>query len=153
KDESPAEVEIFYEKDLMTNPDGNVPNWFYYWKQSPIITNILTIPGIHLYNLDAYAFADSATPLTLSLEYDGKEFPVIPKSNSTYGANEFAVMGRTRSKEIGNEYLSTNSPLQRVVYEYEPYFNKIIIGEGCGFSKAAKLCPSPSGSLKGIHAF
>ncbi len=28
-------IKIFYFRDEKNNPDGNVPNWFYYWKQTP----------------------------------------------------------------------------------------------------------------------
>lgn len=28
-------VKFFYFRDAQNNPDGNVPNWFYYWQQTP----------------------------------------------------------------------------------------------------------------------
>lgn len=60
KDESPAEVEIFYEKDLMTNPDGNVPNWFYYWAQELHTTS---------YDLPYYNENDPSSPLIKSTAF------------------------------------------------------------------------------------
>jgi hypothetical protein len=32
---SSAQVKLFFPRDESNNPDGNVPNWFYYWSQTP----------------------------------------------------------------------------------------------------------------------
>jgi hypothetical protein len=29
------QVRLFFSRDAHNNPDGNVPNWFYYWQQTP----------------------------------------------------------------------------------------------------------------------
>ncbi|WP_420580216.1 hypothetical protein [Reichenbachiella sp.] len=74
-DPSPQKtVEVFFEKDKKHFYDANgnlVPNWFYYWIQSPIFTNLLRIPGINLYNINNCSFDTSPTDLVLSIEYDG----------------------------------------------------------------------------------
>jgi len=33
-DPPPAKVGFFYDRDAENNPDGDVPNWFYYWSQT-----------------------------------------------------------------------------------------------------------------------
>lgn len=35
KVEDEKEIAIFFPRDEKNNPDGNVPNWFYYWSQTP----------------------------------------------------------------------------------------------------------------------
>jgi len=33
-DPKPQRVRVFFSRDASNNPDGSVPNWFYYWKQT-----------------------------------------------------------------------------------------------------------------------
>lgn len=34
RDPEPREVRFYFAREEQTNPDGDVPNWFYYWKQT-----------------------------------------------------------------------------------------------------------------------
>lgn len=43
-----AKVQVF-QKDSTNNPDGTVPNWFYYWKNEALKNNMHLSDGIKFF--------------------------------------------------------------------------------------------------------
>ncbi len=119
KDGGIAIAEVFFEKDLTTNPEGVDPNWFFYWKQL-LAFNSITFP---IYNVD-----DPDNPIL-------EEFPIDfvfsnvepyawdPGNEFLYGtANETPTFFPILGDPDGNSFAGSYSP-------------RITFGEGC-----SKLC-------------
>lgn len=141
-------VEVYFRKDDPNFQNSSVPNWFYYWSKTFHIQNLLSIPGIKLFDKSTCSFNINKSNLTLSIEYD----PTLnynPVGTSTYGQNQFnlerAELWETYKSDHTKKSCNTrNEPLRFVCVNYDPKYNKILIGKGCGFVKK---------SLTGIHTF
>jgi hypothetical protein len=142
-----AKVKVFFEKDAMNNPDGTVPNWFYYWSQNQIIQNELEIPGIKLFDKDNCVWNNSVTPLKLNIEYSHQPiYNPTPGIQNSYGSNSFNVLNM--DKRNLTQICGAVNP-EMVVVDYEPYYSKITINNPSGYQKEL----SDGTILKGIHAF
>ena len=157
---------VFFDKDATTNPDGTVPNWFYYWRQIPEISNLLSIPGIALWkpydpnnpsDPNNCSFIAPSANFTLQLKYAGYPYSTTPGTSITYGNQNFGVLNMKR-EEIVADPLNPNSPhncgyaisnSDRVVTSYGQGVGVIDIGQGCGFRKQLK----DGSSVEGVYAF
>ena len=140
-------IKVYFRKDDSNYFDKNVPNWFYYWSKTIHIQNLLSIPGIKLFDKSTCSFNNTISNLSLSIEYD-QSLIYNQVGTSTFGYNLFnperAELWETYesdpTKKSCNKY---NEPVRFVCVNYDPKINKIFIGKGCGFVK---------NSLLGIHA-
>jgi hypothetical protein len=141
------QVKVFFNKNDR-NVHDSVPNWFYYWKQTPIIQDLLTIPGFTLFDSVTCTYKASPTPVTLSLKYI---------NNSTYsstGSNEYGYCKFNASNmEKFDPYPKCDKitdPSRTVLAKYTNTSNTsttIFIGKVCGFDKTMR----DGTLLKGIH--
>ena len=154
----PGLVSLFFEKDkelfyqnYINNQGQNVteliPHWFYYWKQVPLIDNILTIPGIPLFDIDNCTWIP-AEPVKLDIIYDATMlYSEDPDEVNSYGSCSFNVTA-FEPEEIGGGWPSKCPNLYPVIHNkaigYKARFMKITVGPGTSKGK---------GDLKGIHAF
>lgn len=156
RDGNTFEVEVFFEKDATTNPGGSDPNWFFYWKQSQEVQNLLTIPGIHLYDMSSCDFNSSPTSVTLDIVYDAS-LAYNPGGNTTYGYSLFNTFNMDKEDPfIGpnnpKNCITINDPSQLVIVGYDDSA-EINIGEGCGHRKLSQACNPSSPNHEGIHTF
>ena len=148
---SPVIIEVFFEKDKNSNPGGTVPNWFYYWKQSPKIKEQLLVPGISLYDINSCSYLESAGDVELSLNYDeGLAFDPTPGVFNVYGQCLFNVANM--DKEDLYPDCPESIPNELVVVNYGSAAT-INISEACGFKKNKISCTTGSGVHEGIHVF
>ncbi len=130
-----ADVKVFFIKnDTNKVHSMTEPNWFYYWKKSPIIQNLLTIPGFKLYDIENCQWNPSPDTVTLNLAY----LPVpkfAPGVANEYGNCEFNAINM-ESRDLKT---SCGAPIsETVIIAYEPLKTKINIGDGCGYTKEMK---------------
>lgn len=149
-------VKVFFEKDATNNPDGTVPNWFYYWGQIPLIQSYLSNPaGFKLYDRPKCKFNNNNSPVNLSLVYAGVKYPFNSSGNSTFGNCNFNVKNMPKEdlfSFIPPSCIPMGSNHDEAIVSYGN--NQIIeIGEGCGFTKAKDICNLNLGNTEGIHVF
>jgi hypothetical protein len=156
KNGNEAKVKVFFEKDAMNNPDGTVPNWFYYWSQISLIQDMLnSVSGFVMYDRPKCQFEQNTTPVRLNLEYAGSQFPYNPSGSDTLGTNLFNVANMAKEdlySATPPSCIPITAPVDLAIVSYGNA-EKIQIGEGCGFQKLKDVC-NPSGVvIEGIHAF
>jgi hypothetical protein len=151
-----VKVKVFFEKDAMNNPNGTVPNWFYYWSQISLIQNLLnSVPGFVMYDRPNCKFNQTPAPVSLSLEYAGAKYPYSQTSGYTLGTNLFAVDNMSKEDLFSvspPSCIGITAPQNLAIVSYGNS-QKIEIGEGCGFQKLRDVCNQASGIIEGIHAF
>lgn len=142
------QVKVFFNKNDRCIHDPLVPNWFYYWKQSPIIQNLLSIPGFTLYDETTCSFKSNPTPITLNLQF------IIGSVYNPTGSNEYGFCkfgsGNMAKYEPYPKCDKVTDPPRTVLSNYTNSSNtstSIFIGEGCGFEKTMK----DGTILQGIH--
>ena len=145
-DDPDETVKVFFVKDEV-HPVSGTPNWFHYWSESQPIQDLLTIPGIRLWDMSTCMFQD-IEEVHLTLIYGG--MPYDPEG-STYGSSNFSP--RDFDKEDPYPDCDNNSPAHLYAVGYKANATKILIGEGCGFRKSDPGNPSanPIGNIEGIH--
>jgi hypothetical protein len=151
-----AKVQVFFQKDSTNNPDGTVPNWFYYWRQIPEIQNLLnSVPGFLMYDRGNCRFDEVPTSVNLSLVYSGDKFPYNEAGSYTMGANLFNVENKVKEDLYSispPSCIAITDPQNLAIVSYgNP--QKIEIGEGCGYKKLKDVCNTAGGEIEGIHAF
>jgi hypothetical protein len=73
-------VKVFFNKDEV-HPVSGEPNWFRYWSESQPIQDLLTIPGIKLWDMTTSpCMFQNATVVHLNLIYGG--MPYYPNGNT-----------------------------------------------------------------------
>ncbi|MEZ4960162.1 MAG: hypothetical protein R2830_10145 [Saprospiraceae bacterium] len=140
-------VKVFFKKDDL-HPISGTPNWFHYWREAQPIIDLLTIPGIKLWDKDNCIFLD-AIPVELNLIYGG--MPYNPVGNTTYGFSKFNPAGFLNVDPFGPP-CNDNSPPHLYSVGYKVESLNVTIGEGCGFRKNLPANPSAdvNGNIEGI---
>lgn len=115
-DGSDAKVKVFFRKDDTNNPNGTVPNWFYYWSQA-LPTDIYSLP---VFNINS-----PANPLFENIKINfiysnTGSFAWTPGTGSSYGRAHVRA-----SPLIPLDFNNPNSPRYANGYEID-----IIFGEG-----------------------
>lgn len=143
KNDSIAMVEIYYEKDANTNPDGTVPNWYYYWKDA---YGPITSPGLPFFtftNEDSTEVILDTTlnEVTFELIYQDTgvyavNLPLTPNTQYVYGTTP-AGLGWYDHADMRNVYNSSESCIpigaRKVMVGYKNIDFIINIGKICGY--------------------
>jgi hypothetical protein len=150
--EADSIVNVFFEKDAYTNPDGNdsIPNWFYYWSQIDTIQKLLTIPGIHLFETATCTFTKHTIPLKLKLQFGGGPKGDVPGATVTFGYSNFnmPIASNVDACPINIKTALTSN----YAVSYVPDL-KIVLNNACGYFQPASVCNPDSATRYGIHGF
>lgn len=145
-------VEVFFNKDEI-HPVSGDPNWFHYWSQAPPIQDLLTIPGIRLWDNSSHPCSfQNAQDVQLTLTYGA--MPFVPGGATTYGSSNFNPNEFNNEDPFGAPCNLNLNPPRVYAVGYQADALEIVIGEGCGFRKFDPTNPSanPStGNIEGIH--
>jgi hypothetical protein len=136
-----AKVQVFFQKDSTNNPDGTVPNWFYYWKDEALKNNMHRSEGMKFFIPDPTditgvngSWSINRNPSSFNFLYNntGAFKWVPPPATIAWGANH-------ASSNIGNaSYYSSYDPSapftsRKRMTGYNNINFSITFGEGCGY--------------------
>ncbi len=152
----PSEInklEVFFDKDTMNIHNTNQPNWFYYWTKIPAVVDLLTIPGIRLYDTGTCQYNETPTPYTIPLKY-WPLYTYLPPASVTYGTSQLQF-----ESAIGMHVFcpSDTASIRSPAVGYDDLFSFLRIGTGCGFHNVLDtnllVRGEPRVDLRGIHTF
>lgn len=158
-DGSEAKVKVFFKKDDMNNPNGTVPNWFYYWSNA---YGSVGSNGLKFFTVDpntgGVTLGSHSNPVSFNLVFrnDGNYKWVVPAPGTTVniiygstnaGQNWFDFAQMTTVPNSGNVCYPLN--FRKVLTGYGNIDFTINIGEGCGYELNATLHDLNTGAYLG----
>jgi hypothetical protein len=163
-------AKVFFHKDEMTNPNGTVPNWFYYWKEAFGTVSSTGLPFFTIDPLTGFATPGSApNTVTFTIDFSNSgnykwrvPVPGGPPINIVHGSTSSGLDWFNIAQMASVAGSSTICPplgFRKVMTGCGSIDFTIIIGEGCGYEMKSYDYNLASGALlaptkyEGIEAY